>query len=165
MLNRLVTGAFVVATAGIGIVAAQHTGQHQSPAHDSRTDHAICGVHHAVAAQAATQHPAAPATATPHHATASAQQHAAAATQHHAATAAASSPVETLAAELKLTAQQAAEIDRLATEACAAMAKYHEQVLAVLTPEQRAKMQALHGGTDAESPLAAFFRKLHGGVK
>lgn len=81
-------------------------------------------------------------------------------TQQHAPTAVSASPVTDLAAELKLTERQAAEIDRIASEACAAMAKYHEQILAMLTPEQRVKMQELHGGDD--SPLAIFFRKLHG---
>ena len=137
MLNRIVTGAFAVATLGFGVVAAQHTGQHQSPPHESRTDHAICGAHHAVASQAATQ--------------------------HHATAAAPSSHAAALPAELKLTEKQAAEIDRLTTEACAAMAKYHEQIMAVLTPEQKARMMELHGGGHADSPLAAFFRKLHGG--
>ena len=158
MLNRILTGTFVVVTASFGVVAAQqHTAQHTSPPHDSRTDHAICGAHHAVPTQTAMQHHAAPpATAAQHHATV-AQQHVTSVTQTPSSHAAA------MAAELKLTDQQAAEIDRLTTEACAAMAKYHEQILAVLTPEQRAKMQALHGGTDAESPLATFFKKLHGG--
>ena len=156
MLNRIVTGAFVVVTAGLGVVAAQHTGQHQSPPHESRTDHAICGAHHAAAAQTATQHHAVPATT-------AAQHHATASTQHHATTATQSSHAAAMPAELKLTEKQAAEINRLTTEACAAMAKYHEQIMAVLTPEQKAKMMELHGGGHENSPLAAFFRKLHGG--
>ena len=155
MLNRIVIGACVVAATSFGVVAAQHTGQHQSPGHDSRTDHAICGGHHAVTAEKVTQHHAVPATA--------AAQHHAAAMQQHGAAAAPASHATALAAALKLTDKQSAEIDRLTTEACAAMAKYHEQILAVLTPEQRAKMMELHGGGHADSPLAQFFRKLHGG--
>ena len=147
MRIRLVTGAFVVvATASFGVVAAQHTGQHQSPPHSSRTDHAMCGAHHAVAAQTATQHHAAATTG-------AAQHHAAAATQHHATTAVAASPAAAMPAELKLSEKQAAEIDRLTTEACAAMAKYHEQILAVLTPELRDLVAA--SATDCSAPVGS----------
>jgi len=45
---------------------------------------------------------------------------------------------------LKLTTQQASDLERIGSEACAAMAKYHEQLLAVLSPEQRAKLQEVH---------------------
>src|SRR5688572_30023473 len=55
---------------------------------------------------------------------------------------------EEIAATLGLTPEQTATIERLSTEACAAMAKYHEQIQAVLTPEQRAKMQELHGSAN-----------------
>ena len=53
-----------------------------------------------------------------------------------------------MSAALGLSADQASAIERISTEACAAMAKYHDQILAVLTPEQRAKMQQRHGVAD-----------------
>ena len=68
-----------------------------------------------------------------------------AAAQHHQAAATNHVP-EALATALGLTKEQTKKIDQLASEACAAMMKYHEQILAVLTPEQQAKMKELHGG-------------------
>lgn len=65
--------------------------------------------------------------------------------EHHGA-ASPKQHVAEMATALKLTEPQAAEIETLTTEACAAMAKYHERILAVLTPEQRAAMQSMHGG-------------------
>ena len=53
-----------------------------------------------------------------------------------------------LGASLGLTAEQLSTIDRISTEACAAMSKYHQQIIAVLTPEQRAMMQEHHVTTD-----------------
>jgi Spy/CpxP family protein refolding chaperone len=53
-----------------------------------------------------------------------------------------------MSAALGLSAEQASAIERITSEACAAMAKFHEQIQAVLTPEQRAKMQEHHGATD-----------------
>ena len=50
-----------------------------------------------------------------------------------------------IAAALGLTAEQMATVHRVSTEACAAMKKYHEQIMAVLTPEQRQKLRDLHG--------------------
>lgn len=44
-----------------------------------------------------------------------------------------------MSAALGLSAEQTSTIERISSEACAAMAKYHEQIQAVLTPEQRAR--------------------------
>ena len=71
---------------------------------------------------------------------------------HHAA----------MAADLGLTAEQTSTIERLSIEACALMAKYHEQIQAVLTPEQRAKMQEHHGAANHGGSTRAATRK-HGG--
>jgi Spy/CpxP family protein refolding chaperone len=70
-----------------------------------------------------------------------------------------------MADKLALTAEQRARVERVATEACAAMAKYHQQIHDVLTPEQREKLEALHGhgGGHDESVLHAIMKKLHGG--
>jgi len=79
------------------------------------------------------------------------ESHEAAAAGHHAA----------MAAALGLTAEQLSSVDRISAEACAVLAKYHEQILSVLTPEQRAKMKELHGaGGDDAKPHAA---PRHGG--
>jgi hypothetical protein len=51
---------------------------------------------------------------------------------------------ERFAKALALTAAQSAEIDRLAVEACAAMARIHEGLLGVLTAEQRQKLANVH---------------------
>jgi hypothetical protein len=66
-----------------------------------------------------------------------------------------------LAAKLELTSEQHATVERVSAEACAAMAKYHHQILDVLTPEQQAKLKELHGA--GQSDLHAWLRKLHGG--
>ena len=65
-----------------------------------------------------------------------------------------------MAEKLALTAEQRATVERVSIEACAAMAKYHEQILDVLTPEQREKLQKLHGHD--EGGLHAILKKLHG---
>jgi Spy/CpxP family protein refolding chaperone len=69
-----------------------------------------------------------------------------------------------MTATLGLTAEQTSTIERLSTEACALIAKYHEQIQAVLTPEQRAKMQEHHGATDHGGRTHATTRH-HGGRK
>ena len=51
-----------------------------------------------------------------------------------------------VATALGLTVEQLTTVNRVTTEACAAIKKYHEQILAVLTPEQRQKLRDLHGG-------------------
>ena len=81
----------------------------------------------------------------------------------HAASgdAAATDHAALLAAKLELTSEQRATVERVSTEACAAMAKYHQQILDVLTPEQQAKLKGLHGA--GQSDLHGWFRKLHGG--
>lgn len=68
-----------------------------------------------------------------------------------------------LAAMLGLSGDQQANIERITNDACAAMAKYHEQILAELTPEQRAKVQALHGHGSSPSSFHRLMMKLHGG--
>ena len=65
-----------------------------------------------------------------------------------------------LAEKLGLTSEQRATVERVSTEACAAMARYHEQILAVLTPEQREKLNDLHGHDEAG--IHAILKKLHG---
>jgi hypothetical protein len=67
-----------------------------------------------------------------------------------------------MAASLGLTGEQLSTIERISSEACAAAAKYHEQILAVLTPEQRAKMQEHHGTLDHADKAHAGARR-HGG--
>jgi Spy/CpxP family protein refolding chaperone len=74
---------------------------------------------------------------------------------------AASDHASLLAAKLELTSEQRATVERVSSEACAAMAKYHQQILDVLTPEQQAKLRELH--EDGQSDLHAWFKKLHGG--
>ena len=74
--------------------------------------------------------------------------------------AAASDHASFLAEKLELTSEQRATVERVSAEACAAMAKYHQQILDVLTPEQHAKLKELHGS--GQSDLHALFRKLHG---
>lgn len=68
-----------------------------------------------------------------------------------------------MAATLGLTAEQTSAIERLTSEACALMAKYHEQIQAVLTPEQRVKMQEHHGATDHSGRTHAATRQNGGG--
>jgi hypothetical protein len=67
-----------------------------------------------------------------------------------------------LAAILGLSGDQQVHIERIAADACAAMAKYHDQILAELTPGQRAKLHPLHGETGAPSALHRLMKKLHG---
>lgn len=62
---------------------------------------------------------------------------------------------------LDLSSAQLADIERIATEACAVMRRTHESILRVLTPEQRAKIREHHGG-DHDDVVAEFFKKLHG---
>ena len=69
--------------------------------------------------------------------------------------------VSAMAEKLDLTTDQRATVERVASEACAAMARYHEQITAVLTPEQREKLKALHAHD--EGGLHAIMKKLHGG--
>jgi len=66
-----------------------------------------------------------------------------------------------MADKLELTTEQRTTVERVVTEACAAMAKYHEQIHAALTPEQREKLKALHAHD--EGGLHAIMKKLHGG--
>jgi Spy/CpxP family protein refolding chaperone len=66
-----------------------------------------------------------------------------------------------LAAKLELTPEQRATVERVTAEACAAMARYHQQILDVLTPDQQTKLKELH--ESGPSGLHSLFRKLHGG--
>ena len=50
----------------------------------------------------------------------------------------------------------------MAGEACTAMARIHEQMMNVLTPEQRAKLHELHKNGHGDSAIVEFFKKLHG---
>src|SRR5262245_9605084 len=68
-----------------------------------------------------------------------------------------------LAKALELTAAQQAEIDRIATDACAQLTRIHESMLNVLTPEQRAKVNAMHGGEHGADGMHEIMKKLHGG--
>ena len=79
---------------------------------------------------------------------------------HHAAST--SSHHSEMSAALGLSPEQLSTIERISGEACAAMAKSHEQILAVLTPEQRAKMQEHHGATDHADKAHSGTRR-HGG--
>ena len=67
-----------------------------------------------------------------------------------------------LATMLELTADQQAEFDRKASEACATLARIHEGMMDVLTPDQKAKLHELHKA-HGDSAVAAWFKKLHGG--
>ena len=78
-----------------------------------------------------------------------------------------------VASALELTDAQQTELDRKAVDACAAIARLHEDMMSVLTPEQQAKMQAFHKahsaghGTGAlmstHDALMSWMKKLHGG--
>ena len=68
--------------------------------------------------------------------------------------------VSAIADKLDLTSEQRTTVERVTTEACAAMARYHEQILAALTPEQREKLKAVHAHD--EGGIHAFLKKLHG---
>ena len=70
---------------------------------------------------------------------------------------------DALAKVLELTAAQQTEIDRLAADACAQMAKIHASIHSVLTPEQQAKLKELHGGDHGAEGIHAIMKRLHGG--
>ena len=71
-----------------------------------------------------------------------------------------------IAQALGLTSAQQADIDKLSNELCQAISKTHQAMLNVLTPEQRAKIADLHGGTGhSAAGLHALMMKLHGGGK
>ena len=82
---------------------------------------------------------------------------------HHACDPAAAGHHAEMAAALGLTAEQTTAIERISAEACAAMARYHEQILAVLTPEQRTKMQQHHETKDGHAGEAPGSKRHHGG--
>lgn len=70
-----------------------------------------------------------------------------------------------IAQALALTPEQNTEVERLITEGCTAMMRTHHQILNLLTPEQRAKMDELHSGGSLQTyhqMLMDFFKKLHG---
>ena len=67
---------------------------------------------------------------------------------------------------LGLTTAQQSDIDKLSNELCQAISKTHQAMLNVLTPEQRAKIAELHGGTGHDAGgLHALMMKMHGGGK
>jgi len=71
-----------------------------------------------------------------------------------------------LAQKLELTTAQSAEIDRLAAEGCATIMRTHQQMLNLLTAEQRTKIQQMHndGSLHAiHAYLYEMFKTLHGG--
>jgi hypothetical protein len=70
---------------------------------------------------------------------------------------------EHLAKTIALSATQLAAIEQKVGEACAAMHRFHEDILTVLTPAQRSKLRELHGGGQAESGIHGWLKKLHGG--
>jgi Spy/CpxP family protein refolding chaperone len=86
--------------------------------------------------------------------------HACAPAQGQSAGDAVANHISALATKLELTPDQRANVTRLATDACASMAKYHEEILSTLTPEQRAKLKDLHHSDDGG--IHALFKKLHG---
>ncbi|HET9370356.1 MAG TPA: hypothetical protein VFO19_08910 [Vicinamibacterales bacterium] len=68
-----------------------------------------------------------------------------------------------LAEKLQLTADQSAQIDKIAAEACSVIERVHTQIRDVLTPEQRARLAELHGGGTGHGAIGDFFKRLHGG--
>jgi hypothetical protein len=77
--------------------------------------------------------------------------------------AAASHVPEHLAKALELSPAQLTQIEQMSTEACQQIRRIHEGMMAVLTPEQRAKVEALHKGGDTIGGIHEWFKKLHGG--
>jgi Spy/CpxP family protein refolding chaperone len=70
---------------------------------------------------------------------------------------------EQFAQTLELTPAQTTDIDRLASEGCATMMRTHQQILDLLTPEQRAKITQMHSDDSMHAHLIEMFKKLHGG--
>jgi Spy/CpxP family protein refolding chaperone len=68
-----------------------------------------------------------------------------------------------LSQALELTPAQSSEIDRLAAEGCATIIRTHQQILDLLTPEQRATIAQMHSDGSAHAYLMELFKKLHGG--
>lgn len=68
-----------------------------------------------------------------------------------------------VAQALELTADQSSQIDKLAAEGCATIVRTHQQILNLLTPEQRATIMQMHNDGSAHAYLMELFKKLHGG--
>jgi Spy/CpxP family protein refolding chaperone len=68
-----------------------------------------------------------------------------------------------IAQALELTPDQTSQIDKLAADGCATIVRTHEQILNLLTPEQRAKVMQMHSDGSAHAYLMELFKKLHGG--
>lgn len=68
-----------------------------------------------------------------------------------------------LAQALELTPTQIAEIDRKASEGCRLIARVHDEMMAVLTPDQRAALHAMHANGRGHGGLVELLKKLHGG--
>ena len=66
-----------------------------------------------------------------------------------------------LAKILDLSAAQITELDTKAAEACRVMTRMHAEMLQVLTPDQRARMEELHR-SHGSSGVAEWLKKLHG---
>lgn len=64
---------------------------------------------------------------------------------------------------LELSSVQMGDIERIAGETCVVLRRSHDDIMHVLTPEQRAKVRELHGGNQEAGWLHAFFKKMHGG--
>ena len=60
---------------------------------------------------------------------------------------------------LSLTQEQRDALDQLLPDVC----RLHQQVMNVLTPDQRTKLMALHGGHEPAAGFHAWLKKLHGG--
>lgn len=144
-------GVAVVGLASVVVVGAQHRAAPAAATPVASTAMALpCANHQA-----------------PTHTSASMVDHAAMAQRHGGAAHASSAPdhASAMTSALGLSSEQTAQVQAISTEMCAAIAKFHEQMMAVLTPEQRAKLHAMHDahGSDGVSGLHAFFRWLHGG--
>jgi hypothetical protein len=68
-----------------------------------------------------------------------------------------------MAKAIGLSTTQLTQIEQLATEACQQIRRTHEGIMAVLTPEQRAKVDEFHKGGHSGGGIHEWFKKLHGG--
>src|SRR5262245_64634343 len=80
------------------------------------------------------------------------------AADHHGQAAGQHVPAE-LAKALDLTPAQLSSIEKKAGEACAVLRRTHEDIMNVLTPEQRTKLQEMHRGDDSATGLHALMKK------
>jgi hypothetical protein len=66
-----------------------------------------------------------------------------------------------LAAVLGLSAEQRISVERISGDACAAMIKYHNEMLSELTPDQHTKLAALHAQPRVASSFHRLMMKVH----